>query len=58
MGMEHERDDDTPALPAWVEAELAERREFWAALRDGGATTPAEELESIWREIAGAEPTP
>ncbi|WP_175400020.1 hypothetical protein [Tsukamurella pseudospumae] len=56
--MEHERDDDAPALPAWVEAELAERREFWAALRDGGATTPAEELESIWREIAGAEPTP
>lgn len=35
------------ALPAWVEAELANRRAFWATLRDGGTLTPEAEAEAI-----------
>lgn len=41
------------ALPAWVEAELANRREFWATPRDGGALTPEAEADAIRREVNG-----
>ncbi len=41
------------ALPAWVEAELANRRAFWAVLRNGGALTPEVEAEAIRREVEG-----
>lgn len=39
------------ALPAWVEQELANRRAFWAVLRDGGALAPDDEAEAIRREV-------
>ncbi|MBS4102923.1 hypothetical protein [Tsukamurella paurometabola] len=41
------------ALPAWFEAELANRRAFWATLRDGGALTPEAEAEAIRQEVEG-----
>ncbi|WP_175374849.1 hypothetical protein [Tsukamurella pulmonis] len=45
--------EEPRALPAWVEAELANRRAFWATLRDGGALTPEAEAEAIRREVEG-----
>ncbi len=62
-------DGHAPALSEWAERELAARRAFWAALRDGGVVGVAEERESIgamaardfvatkWR-IVRAEPYP
>lgn len=44
---------ESRALPAWVEAELANRRAFWAVLRDGGALTSTDEAETIRREVEG-----
>lgn len=45
--------DDPTALPDWFEAELAQRREFWSALRDGGLLPPEAEAAAIRREAAG-----
>ncbi|SKR40434.1 Uncharacterised protein [Mycobacteroides abscessus subsp. abscessus] len=42
-----------PALPAWAERELAERRRFWAALRDGGVVGVEDERAAIEREVRG-----
>ncbi|MFD9829024.1 hypothetical protein ACFWXB_16250 [Tsukamurella tyrosinosolvens] len=50
--------EEPRALPAWVEAELANRRRFWATLRDGGALTQADEVEAIRREVEGRGENP
>ncbi|WP_133298460.1 hypothetical protein [Tsukamurella pulmonis] len=51
-------DPEPCALPAWVEAELANRRAHWATLRDGGALASADEAEAIRREVDGLTEIP
>lgn len=45
-------DPEPRALPAWVEQEFANRRAYWAVLRDGGLLTPEAEAEAIRRQVA------